>query len=573
MRDEDSVTRFAPALVLMMLGAAQASGLEIWEIQGFGLRSPYVNQTVSIPANTVTAVGPGFFFIQTPDNRRDGDPWTSDGVMVGGVGFPGMTAGDRVTVTGTVVEYYNRTEIGGSVAVTEISSGHALPAIVDLDSSVPLADQPWPETELERFEGMRIRVADGVVTGPTNQYGDAWITASGQRLFREPGIAYPGLPNLPVWDGNPEAFEIDPDALGGAHVDLAAGSRFSARGVLSYVFGDYQLWPTELDVGSIPPLPKPASATASPALTIASQNLLRLTRDSGDLPYDDRLGKLSLQIREVLGRPDIVAVQEVDNLSVLSDLADRLGADEAGLRYRAYLVEGNDPSGIDVGYLVRDTVTVGDIEQIGKNAVFSWDGSRLHDRPPLVLEASGDGLDITVVVVHLKSLGGVDDPGSSGERVRQKRFEQAEWLALWLQDRQSDAPDDKLVVVGDFNAFEFTDGFVDVVGQITGTPDPNGALLPASELVDPPLEATVVGLPPEARYSYVYRGSAEVLDHVLVNRNLAPWVRRLSYSRGNADAPDSAAQVPGTAVGSSDHDGLVLSLAPPVRASGRRLRP
>ena len=291
------------------------------------------------------------------------------------------------------------------------------------------------------------------------------------------------------------------------------------------------------------------------------------------MPYADRLAKLSLQVREVLGRPDIVAVQEVDSLSVLGDLADRIEADETGLSYRAYLVEGNDPSGIDVGYLVRDTVSVGRVEQIGEDVVFTWDGSRLHDRPPLVLEAEGDGIELTVVVVHLKSLGGVDDPGNNGRRVRQKRFEQAEWLASWVQERQQVSPDEKLVVVGDFNAFEFSDGYVDVVGQITGTPDPDGALLPASELVDPPLWATVFGLPPGARYSYVYRGSAEVLDHALVNRNLAPLVRRLSYSRGNADAPDSAELLIGTAVGLSDHDGLVLSLAPAVRASGRRHQP
>ena len=565
--------RIGAALMMAMFGVSQVSGLEIWEIQGSGLRSPYENQTVSSATNTVTAIGPGFFFIQTPDNRSDGDPWTSDGIMVDDAGTPGLNVGDRVTVTGKVAESYNQTEIGGAVSVTVTSSGHPLPMVVNLDGSVPLPDQPWPETELERFEGMRIRIADGMVTGPTDQYGDAWVTASGRRLHREPGIAYPGLPNLPVWDGNPEAFEIDPDALGGDHLDLAAGSRFSAQGVLAFVFGGYQIWPTVVELVSTPDLPVPASAAASTALTIASQNLLRLARNGGDLPYDDRLGKLSLQIRQVLGRPDIVAVQEVDSLSVLSDLANRLGADETGLSYRAYLVEGNDPSGIDVGYLVRDTVTVLDLEQVGKNAVFTWDGSRLHDRPPLVLEASGKGLEITVVVVHLKSLGGVDDPGSSGDRVRQKRLEQAEWLASWVQERQRVSADEPLVVVGDFNAFEFSDGFVDVVGQITGAPDPNGALLPATEIVDPPLEATVEGLPPEARYSYVYRGSAEVLDHALVNRNLAPLVRCISYSRGNADAPDSAAQVPGTAVGSSDHDGLVLSLAPPVRASGGRRRP
>jgi len=566
-------TRFGLAAALLVFGVPLAYGLEIWEIQGPDLRSPYENQTVSTNNNTVTAVGSGFFFVQCPNGRADGDPWTSDGVLVDFTGTPAVEVGDRVSVTGRVVEYYGQTEIGGTVSVTVLSSGNQLPTIVDLDASVPTDTQPWPETELERFEGMRIRVVEGMITGPTDRYGDARATANGERTFREPGIQYPGLPNLPVWDGNPEVFEIDPDALGGVSPELAAGTRFSAEGVLAYVFGSYQLWPSVLNLESVPPLPISVSGPASSALTIASQNLERLARSGGDLAYDDRLDKLSLQIRELLDEPDILAVQEVDSLSVLRDLRDRIEADASSLRYRAHLVEGNDPSGIDVGYLVRDTVAFHSTEQIGADVVFSWDGSRLYDRPPLVLEASRNGIDVTVVVVHLKSLGGVEDPGSSGDRVRRKRFEQSEWLAHWLQDRQTGAPDENLVVIGDFNAFEFSDGFVDVVGQISGSPDPAGALLPASEIVDPPLVVAALGISPETRYSYVYQGSAEVLDHALVNENLAPLVRGLAYSRGNADAPDEASVMIGTAMGSSDHDGLVLFIGPRVRDAGGRRRP
>lgn len=561
------------ALFLLVLGVSSAHALEIWEIQGSGLRSPYEGQTISTANNTVTAVGGGFFLIQCPDPRTDGDPWTSDGVLVDFSGPPDVEVGDRVSVTGRVVEYYGQTEIGGTVSVTVLSSGNQMPTIVDLDASTPADFQPWPETELERFEGMRVRIIDGMITGPSDRYGDAWVTANGRRANREGGIEYPGLPNLPVWDGNPEVFEIDPDALGGEHLELTAGTRFSAEGVLAYVFGSYQLWPSSLDLGPAPLLPIPASGPASSALTIASQNLERLARSGSDLAYGDRLDKLSLQIREVLGRPDILAVQEVDSLSVLGDLADRIEADEASLRYAAYLVEGNDPSGIDVGFLVRDTVGFNGVEQIGEEVVFTWDGSRLYDRPPLILEASRNGLDVTVVVVHLKSLGGVEDPGNSGDRVRRKRFEQSEWLAQWLQNRQTGVPEENLVVIGDFNAFEFSDGFVDVVGQISGSPDPAGALLPASEIVDPPLVVTALGISPETRFSYVYQGSAEVLDHALVNENLAPLVRGLAYSRGNADAPEGASVMLGTAVGSSDHDGLVLFIGPRVRDAGGRRKP
>jgi predicted extracellular nuclease len=550
-----------------------AVGQEIWQIQGSGMISPYRGQQVSTTGNIVTAAGSGVFFIQTPTNRSDGDPWTSDGVYVEDPGGPVVAVGDRVAVSGTVVEHYGQTQIGGDVSVVIASSGHQLPDPVELDAETPTPHQPWPETELERFEGMRINVANGFVTGPTDEYGDAQITASGQRAFREPGIEYPGLPGLPVWDGNPEVFELDPDGVGEDHAEIAAGSRFSARGVLAFAFGSYQLWPTKLEVWHSPELSFAAMENASRVLSIASQNLERLARTGGDLPFRDRLGKLSLQVREVLGGADIVAVQEVDSLAVLEDLADRIAADEEGLDYTAHLIEGNDPSGIDVGFLTRQTVDPRRVLQIGADVAFSWDGSLLFDRPPLVLDAMVKGFAVTVVVVHQKSLGGVDDPGSHGERVRRKRYEQSEWLARWLQDRLTESPEDLLAVIGDFNAFEFSDGYVDVMGQITGRPDPAGALLPVTDVVDPPLDNAVFAVPAPRRYSYIYRGSAEVLDHVVVSRALAPLVRDVIYSRGNSDAPASAAMLPNTALRSSDHDGLVVYFGARVRSPGGRRQP
>ena len=51
-------------------------------------------------------------------------------------------------------------------------------------------------------------------------------------------------------------------------------------------------------------------------------------------------------------------------------------------------------------------------------------------------------------------------------------------LADEIQGMQSQERDLRLVVAGDFNAFEFTDGYVDVLGEVKGAPDPAGALLP-----------------------------------------------------------------------------------------------
>lgn len=564
----------AGAAAAFVAAAGIAHGVEIWQIQGSGTSSPLHGQVVTTEDNTVTAVGSGFFVMQTPEDRSDGDLRTSDGILVRrSASAPVVHSGDRVSVRGRVVEHYGQTELRDGTEVTVTSRGHRLPNPIRLDRSTPSPTQPWPEIELERFEGMRVSVEAGVVTGPTDRYGDAVITASGERLFREPGIAYPGLPGLPVWDGNPEAFELDPDAVGGDHVDLAAGTRFRSEGVLAYVFGSYQLWPTSLAITETPLLLAVPPVERRDTLTVASQNCARLAAADGDVPYRDRLEKLSRYVREVLGGPDIVAVQEVDSLAVLEDLADQIAADQPELGYRSFLTEGNDPSGIDVGLLVSNALPVLDVEQIGADVRFTWDQSLLFDRPPLVLETGIAELDLTVVVVHLKSLGGIDDPGDAGERVRRKRFEQSVWLSDWVQRHQTDRPGAGLLLLGDFNAFEFSDGYVDVLGQITGRPDPAGALLPAETDVDPPLVNLVGSARPHERYSFVYRGSAEVLDHALVDETLRPLVRGMTYARGNADAPTADGADPATARRSSDHDGLVVTLGPPVRSGGGRRSP
>ena len=175
-----------------------------------------------------------------------------------------------------------------------------------------------------------------------------------------------------------------------------------------------------------------------------------------------------------------------------------------------------------------------------------------------------------MVVVHQRSLIGIDDP-QDGQRVRRKRHEQAVWLAGWVQQRQTERPDERLIVIGDFNAFEFTDGYVDVMGQVTGAPDPRGSLIPTVSIVDPPLTDWAGSLPAAERYSYVWDGDAELLDHVLTSHAASPWVASAAASRGNADAPQALEDDPSTAARSSDHDGLVLYLGPHVRRPEGRL--
>jgi hypothetical protein len=309
--------------------------------------------------------------------------------------------------------------------------------------------------------------------------------------------------------------------------------------------------------------------------TVGSQNLLRLfdliddpdTDDEVPTPeqYASRLAKLSMHVRHALGAPDVLAVQEAENLTTLQDLAAQILDDDASIVYTAHLLEGNDIGGIDVGFLVRDTVRVDSLEQFGKDDVFEFPSAPrapLNDRPPLVLRgaytANGALFPLVVINVHQRSLSGID--GSDGARIRAKRHEQGVRLSQYIDSLQDGEPGVRLVVIGDFNAFEFTDGYVDVMGQVTGSPDPAGALIPATDEVNPDFANQTLGMPAGQRYSFVFDGTAQSLDHAITSSSLAPWVRGVEHSRGNADAPFSFATDATTSLRSSDHDGTVLFL-------------
>jgi predicted extracellular nuclease len=551
---------------------------EIFEIQGPGLASPFAGIAVRTEDNVVTAVTSNGFFMQMPDARADADPETSNGIFVFTGSAPTVTVGDEVTVTGTVSEFFNLTEITAPT-VTHIASGVPLPATVAFNASLPSPNQPQPATELERYEGMLVRVVGGTVTGPSDRFGDFSLVAGPSRTFREPGIMYPGFPgrpDLPVWDGNPEVFEIDPNGADLPGLLVASGAHVTAEGPLTFAFSDYQIFPTSMTVTGSEPAVVPVRARADAEFTVGSQNMLRLfdTTKDPDLPndepvltqdeYENRLSKLSAQVRLALGAPDIVAVQEVENLGALQDLAARIHSDDSTLVYTAYLLEGNDIGGIDSGFLVRDTVHVDSVEQFGKDDLFTFGTSTtlLNDRPPLVLRGSytGNGapFPITVIDVHQRSLSGIDGTGSDASRIRAKRHEQALRLSRYIQELQSAGPNVRLVVIGDFNAFEFTDGYVDVMGQVTGNPDPAGALLPATDEVEPNLTNQTLNMPAFERYSFVFDGTAQSLDHALTSSALDRWVRAAQHTRGNADTPAAYDLVADTALRSSDHDGTVL---------------
>ena len=181
-----------------------------------------------------------------------------------------------------------------------------------------------------------------------------------------------------------------------------------------------------------------------------------------------------------------------------------------------------------------------------------------------------------MIVNHLRSLSGVDDP-ADGDRVRTKRRAQAEYLANLIQSRQAADPTERIVSVGDYNAFQFNDGYVDSIGTIKGTPTPaNEVVLASGDLVNPDLMDLVDAVPASERYSFSFDGNAQELDHVLVTTGPQNRLTAidLQYGRMDADFPEvyrNDPESPGAAVGSRSAGRVFLvGLAARVRDRGRR---
>ena len=75
-------------------------------------------------------------------------------------------------------------------------------------------------------------------------------------------------------------------------------------------------------------------------------------------------------------------------------------------------------------------------------------------------------------------------------------------------------------------------------------------------------------MPPDQRYSFVFDGTAQSLDHAITSQALDALVRGVEHARGNADAPFAFANDGTTALRSSDHDGTVLFLTVDSDADG-----
>ncbi|NOZ73359.1 MAG: hypothetical protein GXP38_15895, partial [Chloroflexi bacterium] len=233
------------------------------------------------------------------------------------------------------------------------------------------------------------------------------------------------------------------------------------------------------------------------------------------------------------GLPTLIGLQEVENIDVLRAIAARPAL--ADTPYQAYLIEGHDSRGIDVGYLVRsDRVTVLDTQQFDAP-------EGLTSRPPLLLQVQLDDGEKPVVLYllnnHFSSMsGGV-------EATEPRRIAQAAWNVKVMQEHiLAVDPDAKVAVLGDLNSFYNS--------------------RPIDTLREAGLRHVMDILPPEERYDYIYQGESQVLDHILVTPSLFDLLERTTILHVNADFPPPIPDDP-SPLRKSDHDPVIATFTLP----------
>ena len=541
----------------------------IHDIQGAGAASPMSGQTVTIEG-IVTGVddeiGSNFvrtfpadagIFVQEEPTDADTDPATSEGIYIAFVSDRGdYPAGTRVRVNGRVRENFGETRIEETFGQEPERLGEAaVPAAVPIDPAQAAAQTAPARAYYETLEGMNVRLDTGTATsGSRNKFGETFMTPGVHQGPTDRVFRTEAAPDLIAADsdagaGDPSNPLVDTDSITELPADLFDVVR-NLEGPLGFSFSHYKILnqpaPRPQPIVEEGPTQYPYDDLAPQGrgeLRVATYNVENFFPVGGNVDqrlvtleeYVEKRNRVVDAIEDLLERPDVVALQEVVDKETADDLARQLGG------YTAYLEEGNDERGIDVAFLVKDTVRASNPRQLGKDAqapeelgdaCADSDGqSRLFDRPPLAIDIQARGVEFTVFSNHFASKGNPD-----GCREAQAEF---------VRDRvaEIEAAGGEAIVTGDLNSFE------------------DEIALRVLEDDATTLDNLWDRAPEQERYSFQFGGKLQTLDHTLVTDGLAPRVEDFRYPHINNDYYDRRDPVDGHR--SSDHDPAIVTLSLP----------
>lgn len=572
---------------------------KIHEIQGTTRISPFKDQKVGDVTGVVTATrtfgsSRGFWLT---DPNPDSDPRTSEGLFVfTGSTSPAVAVGDAVTATGTVREFYpDAPATSNYQSLTELASaqwtvgshGNALPAPTVLNpDTVPTTYAPSPGGNIEPLalepskyaldfweahESEIISISDARVVGPSNSFNELYVTSKpDQHRSVRGGSVYLGYDQLnsgvmKVSSLIPFAERPFPKLNVG---DVLTGT---TSGPVEYSnFGGYTLFASVLGTEKDNGLQAESTRKQrSGELAVATYNVENLSPVDTQAKFD----RLADAIVTHLATPDIVNLEEIqDNNGPTNDTV--VAADQTLQRFTDAIVakggpryewreidpvddaDGGQPGGnIRVAFLFNParvsfvdrpggtpTTAVGVVRERGKAHLTAspgrvdpqneaWEDSR----KPLAGEFVFKGRTVFVIANHFNSKGGdqpthgrFQPPTRSSEVQRAK---QATVLRGFVDSLLAADGHANIVVAGDLNDYPFSPA----VQTLTA----GGAV-----------KDLIASVPEAERYSYVFEGQSQVLDHILASQ--APRGVDYDVVHINAEFADQA----------SDHDPQVVRFRP-----------
>jgi predicted extracellular nuclease len=571
----------------------------IHDIQGASHTSPMVGTSVANVNGIVTAKRSNGFYIQDPN--PDADDATSEGIFVFTSSAPAsVNVGDAVRVNGNVTEFrpggssstnLTTTEIG-SPTTTVLSSGNPVPPTTvvgsggrvppgeviedDASGSVETSGVFDPATDgidfYESLEGMRLQVNNPVVVGPRSSFGEIFVLAdngAGQTVRTARG----GIV-VRANDFNPERIQLDDAILAGSTPQADVGDHFltAAVGILDYDFGNFELDLTAALTTVSGGLAREATAVQSPKqIAIATFNVENLDPADGPAKFNTLAGLIVNNLKS----PDVIALEEVqDNNGPVNDAItdanvtlDTLAAAVQAAGGPAYSwrqinpvddQDGGEPGGnIRVAFFYRSDRGVEFIDRAGggpttaTTVVPTPSGPQLSASPgridptntawnssrkPLAAEFKIRNRTFFVIANHFNSKGG-DQPlfgrFQPPQRISEvQRNQQAQVENDFVDQILAADPNANIVTLGDFNDFEFSNAL---------------QTLRAGGVLNDMIET----LPPAERYSYVFEGNSQSLDHILASNAVLGLPFEFDEVHVNSEFADQ----------SSDHDPSVLRLA------------
>lgn len=568
---------------------SNAKGLTIAEIQGASHTSPYANRAVNVKNVVVTSVTSNTnFYVQ--DQVSDNNPATSDAINVYIKQGANVKVGDVLTVTGTVEEYFGNgyaerkktdltiTQIKATAVEKTGTATPPAPVVLGVDRTIPanIIDNDGmtvfdPEEDAldfwESLEGMVVAVDDAKILGPLKNKEIYVVPAANQTPLNNVG----GI-SLRA-DGN--NTQIIPLLLKSGKMTVKSGDYFTGRitGPVTYSYTNYKVY---VDDSTLPTFhegtTQPEQTTILPSedkLTIASYNIENFSANTKSTS-DAKVQRIAQSFVSDLHSPDIIGLIEVqDNNGATNDGTTDASQSAARLinaikalggpeyTYVDIAPDNNQDGGqeggnIRVGFLYNSKrVSLSDKPKGTATQAVAWENGELNlsvgridptnaewagVRKSLAAEFVFNGQKVVVLANHLNSKRG--DNGLYGRvqpvafQSEEKRHVLAQMIADFTQAGLTQNPDAKIVMLGDFNDYEFTKTI-----QIIETGG-MANLVSRHDAAD--------------RFSYFYQGNNQSLDNMLVSQNLLN-----DYTFDMVHVNSAFMEEHGRA---SDHDPLLVQL-------------